>query len=57
MTPSDHARELGKLGAEKRRQHEREIIRAKADLMNKAMGRGSDARLYPPLILTRKDQA
>lgn len=57
MTPSDHARELGKIGAEKRRQHEREIIRAKADLMNKAMGRGSDARLYPPLILTRKDQA
>lgn len=49
--------DAGRLGAEKRRQHEREVIRAKAALMNKAMGLPVDKRLYPPLLLTRKDQA
>lgn len=48
--------EAGKLGAAKRRQHEREIIRAKAALMNKAMGLPVDKRLYPPLILTKGDR-
>ena len=49
--------DAGKLGAAKRTQYEREVIRAKAALMHKGMGRPVDPRLYPPLLLTKKDQA
>lgn len=57
MTPSDHAREMGKIGAQKRRQYERERICAVAREMNAKAGRPDDPRLYPPLILTKGDRA
>ena len=49
--------EAGRLGAEKREQIEREPIRTKARAMRDELGLPPDPRLYPPLILTRKDRA
>ena len=45
--------EAGRLGAEKRRQIEHEPILEKA---RKMAADPHDPRLYPPLILTRKDR-
>lgn len=49
--------EAGRLGAEKRRQLEQEYVLARARLMRDELGLPPDPRLYPPLILTRKDRA
>ena len=48
--------DAGRLGAEKRRQYERERICAVAREMNAKAGRPDDPRLYPPLILTKGDR-
>jgi len=48
--------DAGKLGAEKRRQLEREPILAKARAMRGAAGLPPSPALSPPLILTNADQ-
>jgi hypothetical protein len=52
MTCSD----AGRLGAERRKEIERESIRRKALQMLAEMGKGPDPRLFPPLILTPGDR-
>lgn len=47
--------DAGKLGAERRREIEREPIRRKAQQMLSEMGMPPDPRLVPPLQLTRGD--
>ena len=47
--------EAGRRGAERRKEIDRGAIRAKAQLMRKAMGMKPDPRLNPPLILTKGD--
>lgn len=48
--------EAGKLGAEKRRQLEREPILARARQMLAEKGLPPDPRLSPPLLLSKADQ-
>lgn len=48
--------EAGALGAARRRQNAREPVLAKARQMLAEMGRAPDARLCPPLLLTRADR-
>jgi hypothetical protein len=57
MTPREAASELGKLGALKRRQNERERILERARQMCRADGIEPPAGLFPPLILTTGDRA
>lgn len=56
MSPRDAASTLGKLGAERRHQAEREPIRAVARAMREAKGMPPHPGLYPPLILGAADR-
>lgn len=56
MSPSSAASALGKLGAARRRQLEREPIRQRCREMRAVMGLPDDARLFPTLILTGADR-
>lgn len=48
--------EAGKLGAERRREYQREPIRRRALQMLAEMGKLPDPRLFPPLQLTLADR-
>lgn len=56
MSPAQAASALGKLGAARRRQNDREPILARARQMLADMGRAPDPRLSPPLLLTQADR-
>jgi hypothetical protein len=57
MTTSEAASHMGRLGAEKRQQLEREPILSKARAMREAAGLPPSPALNPPLILTASDRA